>query len=165
MWLVWQKLGRHLVFYYNGTVSTFFLFESVTQEMRDLHHAPSHLSPHLSTSLSTFLKSLRSVSQVAYSVIWPVLPGWRGRRAGWNDVRPLEGFRGDCSSFAEAACVFSCLELSNVKPGNSLMSDSLDGLVDHFVHTYQSWILKFWCWFHFRSPAIKGSNLWQSPIV
>lgn len=57
MWLVWQKkTGRHLVFYYRGTVSTFFLFESVTQEMRDLHHATSHSSPHLSLSTLMSLK-------------------------------------------------------------------------------------------------------------
>ena len=57
-----SKAGRHLVFYYRGTVSAFFLFESVTQEMRDLHRAPSQPSPRLSHALSTFLKCLVCVS-------------------------------------------------------------------------------------------------------
>lgn len=56
-----SKAGRHLVFYYRGTVSAFFLFESVTQEMRDLHRAPSQPSPHLSLSFH-FPESVSSVS-------------------------------------------------------------------------------------------------------
>lgn len=52
MWLVQCKTGRHLVlFYYRGTVSTSFLFESVIQEMSDLHREQSHPSAHLSCSL------------------------------------------------------------------------------------------------------------------
>lgn len=55
------KAGRHLVFYYRGTVLTFFLFESVTQEMRDLHHAISHPPLHISF-FSIFLDLLMSLS-------------------------------------------------------------------------------------------------------
>lgn len=91
-----KKTGRHLVFSYWGTVSTFFLFERLTQEMRDLHHATC-LPP--STFLCHFFSSPPKVLhlKLTYNCF---CPGWRGRRGGWKHACTHEGFRGQvfCSA-------------------------------------------------------------------
>lgn len=118
-----------------------------TQEMRDLHHATSRLSPSLSfhfpelactSSWFNFLTCFRTRRE-RMSVKWR--PTWRNRRWGVLQMPDLCSvvLKSSCAQLGlnewTTACGLFCADLKNV-----------------FL-------------VHFRSPAIRGLNLWQSPIA